>query len=56
MCKIWVGLQRRKQRDIGEGEVCFHFLEANRSSEWMNLKDRAGLGKLDSDIGGKAAV
>jgi hypothetical protein len=30
--------QRGKQRDIGEREVGFHFLEAHRSSRMMNLK------------------
>ena len=31
-----VTFQGRKQRDIGEGEVGFHFLEALRSSRRMN--------------------
>jgi len=34
-----VTFQRRKQRDVGEGEVGFHFLEAHRSSRVMNLKE-----------------
>jgi hypothetical protein len=33
-----VMFQRGKQRDIGEREVGFHFLEAHRSSRMMNLK------------------
>jgi len=34
-----VTFQRRKQRDVGEGEVGFHFLEAHSSSRRMNLKE-----------------
>lgn len=34
-----VTFQRRKQGDVGEGEVGFHFLEAHRSSREMNLKE-----------------
>ena len=33
-----VAFQRRKKRDIGEGEVGFHFLECHRSSRRVNLK------------------
>ncbi|MCX5823807.1 MAG: hypothetical protein NTY86_09955 [Deltaproteobacteria bacterium] len=33
-----VAFQRRKQGDIGEGEVCFHFLEAHRSSKMVEFE------------------
>lgn len=35
-----VMFNRRKERNICEGEVGFHFLEAHRSSRLMNLKER----------------
>jgi hypothetical protein len=34
-----VPFQGREQRDIGEGEVGFHFLECHRSSREMNLEE-----------------
>jgi hypothetical protein len=31
-------LNGRKERDIGKGEISFHFLESHRASKGMNLK------------------